>query len=156
MAWVQVDVAIEEIGVEVVDDLLHFPGRDDGFVRALGSDPPLSPLCITLQARTPIGNCLTLVLLHAAVSYIHDGIFPEAGKIGVEVPVDGLSGTPLLKHCGLLSLTRKAKPRTKEAVVRFRVELGDNGGVGQAILAVEDDVVDLVVELATGGFPGPS
>ncbi|VDO63294.1 unnamed protein product [Heligmosomoides polygyrus] len=33
MAWGQVDVAIEEIGVEVVDDLLHGPsGRGDGSV----------------------------------------------------------------------------------------------------------------------------
>ena len=41
-------------------------------------------------------------------------------------------------------------------MVRSRVELGDNRDVGQAILAVEDDVVDLVVELATGGFSDPS
>ncbi|VDP21942.1 unnamed protein product [Heligmosomoides polygyrus] len=33
MAWEQVDVAIEEIGVEILDDLLHGPpGRGDGFV----------------------------------------------------------------------------------------------------------------------------
>ncbi|VDP31986.1 unnamed protein product [Heligmosomoides polygyrus] len=90
------------------------------------------------------------------VDVVHDGIFPKAGKKGVHVPVDGRSGIPLLKLRGLLSLTRKAKPRSKEAVVRSRVELGDNGNVGQAILAIEDDVVDLVMELATGGFPGPS
>ncbi|VDO81075.1 unnamed protein product [Heligmosomoides polygyrus] len=56
----------------------------------------------------------------------------------------------------LLSLTREAEPRAKEAVVRAREELGDSGDIGQVILAVEDDVVDLVVELATGGFAGPS
>ncbi|VDP10685.1 unnamed protein product [Heligmosomoides polygyrus] len=81
-------------------------------------------------------------------------IFPKAGKRGVEVPVDGRSGTPLLELHGLLSLTREAKTRAKEAVIRSRVELEDNGDVGQAILAIEDDVVDLVVEQATGGFPG--
>ncbi|VDP32657.1 unnamed protein product [Heligmosomoides polygyrus] len=61
-----------------------------------------------------------------------------------------------LKLRDLLSLTRKAEPRAGEAVIRSRVELGDNGDVGQAIAAIEDDVVDLVVELATGRFPGPS
>ncbi|VDP27900.1 unnamed protein product [Heligmosomoides polygyrus] len=94
-------------------------------------------------------------MVHEAVVFlidvVHDSIFPKADKRGVEVPVDGRSGIPLLKLHGLLSLTRKA-----EAVVQSRVELGDNGDVGQAILAVEDDVVDLVVELATGGFSGPS
>uniref|UniRef100_A0A8L8KQD7 DNA-directed RNA polymerase n=1 Tax=Heligmosomoides polygyrus TaxID=6339 RepID=A0A8L8KQD7_HELPZ len=87
------------------------------------------------------------------VDVVHNGIFSKAGKRGVEIPVDGRSGTPLLELRGLLSLTRKAEPRAKEAVVRSRVELGDNGNLGQAILAIKDDVVDLVVELATGGFP---
>ncbi|VDO95015.1 unnamed protein product [Heligmosomoides polygyrus] len=90
------------------------------------------------------------------VDVVHNGIFPKAGKRGVEVPVDGRSWIPLLKLHGLLSLTRKAEPCAKKAVVRSRLELGDNGIVGQAMLAIEDDVVDLVVELATGGFPGPS
>ncbi|VDP56258.1 unnamed protein product, partial [Heligmosomoides polygyrus] len=54
----------------------------------------------------------------------------DVGKRGVEVPVDGRSGIPLLELRGLLFL-RKAEPRTKKAVVRFRVELGDNGNVGQ-------------------------
>ncbi|VDP45675.1 unnamed protein product [Heligmosomoides polygyrus] len=96
-------------------------------------------------------------MVHEAVVFlidvVRDGILPNAGKRGVEVPVDGRFRIPLLKL--LLSLTRKAKPRAKEAVVRSRVELGDNGDVGQAILAIEDDVVDLVVELATGGFLAP-
>ncbi|VDP13769.1 unnamed protein product [Heligmosomoides polygyrus] len=99
-------------------------------------------------------------MVHEAIVFlvdvVHDGIFPKADKRGVEIPVDGRSGTPLLELRGLLSLTRKAEPRAKEAVVRSRVELGDNGDIGQAILAIEDDVVDLVVELATGRFPGPS
>ncbi|VDO68126.1 unnamed protein product [Heligmosomoides polygyrus] len=39
MAWGPVDVAIEEIGVEVVDDHLHGPsGRSDGSVRTSESD----------------------------------------------------------------------------------------------------------------------
>ncbi|VDO73805.1 unnamed protein product [Heligmosomoides polygyrus] len=99
-------------------------------------------------------------MVHKAVVFhidvVHDGIFLKAGKRGIHVPADGCMGIPLLELRGLLSLTRKAKPRAKEAVVRSRAELGDNGDVGQAILAIEDDVVDLVVELATGGFPGPS
>ncbi|VDO77182.1 unnamed protein product [Heligmosomoides polygyrus] len=99
-------------------------------------------------------------MVHEAVVFlvdvVHDGIFPKAGKRGVEVAAYDCSGTPLLELRGLLSLTRKAEPCAKEAVVQSRVELGDNGDVGQAMLAVEDDVVDLVVELATGRFPGPS
>ncbi|VDO19000.1 unnamed protein product [Heligmosomoides polygyrus] len=99
-------------------------------------------------------------MVHEAVVFlvdvVHDGIFPKAGKIGVKVPVDGCSGTPILQLCGLLSLTRRPEPRAKEAVVRSHVELGDNGNISQAILAVEDDVVDLVMELATGRFPGLS
>ncbi|VDO19328.1 unnamed protein product [Heligmosomoides polygyrus] len=61
-----------------------------------------------------------------------------------------------LNFAGLLSLTRKVEPLAKEAMVRSRIELRDNGNVGQAILAVEDDVVDFVVELVTGRFPGLS
>lgn len=44
----------------------------------------------------------------------------------------------------------------KDMVVRFRVELGEIGDVGQTIFAIEADVVDLVVEPVTGGFPGAS
>lgn len=41
-------------------------------------------------------------------------------------------------------------------MIRSRIKHGDNGEVVQATLAAESDVVDLVVEMATGGFPGPS
>ncbi|VDP50115.1 unnamed protein product [Heligmosomoides polygyrus] len=71
------------------------------------------------------------------VDVVHNGIFPKAGKRGVKVPVDGRSGTPLLKLHGLLSLTRKAEPRSKEAVVRSRLEPGDNGDVGRSILQLK-------------------
>ncbi|VDP43747.1 unnamed protein product [Heligmosomoides polygyrus] len=81
------------------------------------------------------GTSTTAKMVHDAVVFlvdvVHDGVFPKVGK-------------------------RACSPRAKGAVIRSRVELGDNGNVGQAILAIEDDVVDLVVELATGGFPGPS
>ncbi|VDP09117.1 unnamed protein product [Heligmosomoides polygyrus] len=115
----------------------------------------------SLGGLQALGSLSTIVeIVHKVVVFlvdaVHNGIFPKAGERGVEIPVDSRSGTPLLELRGLLSLTRKAEPRAKEAVVRSRVELGDNGDVGQAILAVEDDVVDLVVELATGRFPGPS
>ncbi|VDP32691.1 unnamed protein product [Heligmosomoides polygyrus] len=39
-------------------------------------------------------------------------------------------------------------------MVQSHVELGHNKNRGQATLVVEYDVVDLVVKLATGGFPG--
>ncbi|VDO91555.1 unnamed protein product [Heligmosomoides polygyrus] len=78
-------------------------------------------------------------MVHEAVVFlidvVHDGIFPKADKKGVEVPVGERSGIPLLELRGLLSLTRKAKPRAKEAVVRSRVELGDNGDVGGELKA---------------------
>uniref|UniRef100_A0A183FX85 ABC transporter domain-containing protein n=1 Tax=Heligmosomoides polygyrus TaxID=6339 RepID=A0A183FX85_HELPZ len=114
----------------------------------------------SLGGLQALGSLSTIVeMVHEAIVFlvdvVHDGIFPKADKRGVEIPVDGRSGTPLLELRGLLSLTRKAEPRAKEAVVRSRVELWDNGDIGQAILAIENDVVDLVVELATGGFPGP-
>ncbi|VDO22185.1 unnamed protein product [Heligmosomoides polygyrus] len=74
-------------------------------------------------------------MVHEAVVFlvdvVHDGAFPKADEKGVEVPVDGRSGTPLLEDRGLLSLTRKAKHRVKEAVIWSRVELGDNRNVGQ-------------------------
>ncbi|VDO95436.1 unnamed protein product [Heligmosomoides polygyrus] len=93
-------------------------------------------------------------MVHEAVVFlvnvVHGGILLKADKRGVHVPVDGCSAAPLLELCGLLFLTRKAEPRAKEAVVRSRVELGDNGDVCQAILTIKDDVVDLFVELATG------
>lgn len=76
----------------------------------------------------------------------------KGGKRVVKVPVDGRSGAPLFELLDLLRLTRKAEPLAKEAVFRSRVKLRDNGDVNQALLAVQDDVVDLVVEMATGGF----
>ncbi|VDP14166.1 unnamed protein product [Heligmosomoides polygyrus] len=98
-------------------------------------------------------------MVHEAVVFlidvVPDGIFPKADKGGVEVPVDGRSGIPLL---GLRGLLLDAKSETSR-----------EGGGGpilcrtwrqrrrrSGILAIEDDVVDLVVELAAGGFPGPS
>lgn len=83
-------------------------------------------------------------------------ILPKADSRSAKTSIDGRSGALLLESCGRLSLTRKAKPSAKKAVVQSRVELRDNYDVGQTILVVEDDVVDLVVELATGGFPGSS
>ncbi|VDO76224.1 unnamed protein product [Heligmosomoides polygyrus] len=58
------------------------------------------------------------------VDVVHKGIFPEAGKRAVNVSVGGCSEAPPLELCGLLSLTRKAEPRAKKAVVRSREELG--------------------------------
>lgn len=54
----------------------------------------------------------------------------------------GRSGTSLLEFHGLLSLR-------EEGDGAIQCGTGDNVGVGQAILAVEDGVADLVVELAT-------
>ncbi|VDP02201.1 unnamed protein product [Heligmosomoides polygyrus] len=76
-----------------------------------------------------LGSFITAIkIVYEAVIFlvdvVHDGIFPRAGKRGVEVPVDGRSGIPLHEFRGYLSLTRKAEPRAKEAVVRPRVELG--------------------------------
>ncbi|VDP08128.1 unnamed protein product [Heligmosomoides polygyrus] len=97
-------------------------------------------------------------MLHEAVvrlvDVVHDRIFPKAGKRGVKVPAYGRSGTPLLEFRGLFFLTQKNGTCAK--VVRYRVELGDNGDVSRPILAVEDDVIDIVVEVATGIFPGLS
>ncbi|VDO24159.1 unnamed protein product [Heligmosomoides polygyrus] len=88
------------------------------------------------------------------VDVVHSGIFPNAGESGVKVPVDGCSGTPLLKlHC-LFSLTRKGTSR-EGGGGPIPITWGQVN-VGEAILSVEDDVVDLVVELATWGFPGSS
>ncbi|VDO86414.1 unnamed protein product [Heligmosomoides polygyrus] len=58
------------------------------------------------------------------VDVVQDGIFPKGGKRGAHVPVDGRSGARLLELRDLLSLTRKAESRAKEAVARS-LELGD-------------------------------
>ncbi|VDP43602.1 unnamed protein product [Heligmosomoides polygyrus] len=112
----------------------------------------------SLGGLQALGSLSTIAeMVHEVVVFlvdvVHNGIFPKASKRGVKVPIDGRSGIPLLERHGILSLTRIAEPCAKEAVVRSCVELGDNGNIGQAILAVED-VVDLVVELAAGVFLG--
>ncbi|VDP54532.1 unnamed protein product [Heligmosomoides polygyrus] len=126
----QMDVAIKEVGVQVVDDLLHCPfGRGDGSVRTSESGH------LGLEVgEVPMGIApLTLPCRWFTNRSYSSSMF---------------SMTDLLK--GLLSLTREAEPRAKEAV-----ELWNIGDICQAMFSAVPDVVELnivVVRRRAGGI----
>ncbi|VDO91629.1 unnamed protein product [Heligmosomoides polygyrus] len=75
-------------------------------------------------------------MVHEAVVFLvnvdHNNIFLKTGERGVEVPVGDRSGTPLLTLPSLLDA--KSKTSCERGGGPIRVELGNSGDVGQAIL----------------------